>query len=81
MTLWLVDLLRHMTTECLSLECPQWQESGTEMDKEPGLLRASKLQHGAEELVAEMCRLADSVDRYQRRFSVSPKRVFSRKNV
>ncbi|NXD62863.1 AXDN1 protein, partial [Eolophus roseicapillus] len=61
LTLWLVDLLRH-TTERLSRECPQWQESGTEMDKEPRLLRASKLQHGAEELVAEMCRLADSVD-------------------
>ncbi|KAM9007693.1 axonemal dynein light chain domain-containing protein 1 [Ara ararauna] len=62
LTLWLVDLLRHMTTERLSHECSQWQESGTEMDKEPRLLRASKLQHGAKELVAEMCRLAGSVD-------------------
>ncbi|KAM9542407.1 LOW QUALITY PROTEIN: axonemal dynein light chain domain-containing protein 1 [Guaruba guarouba] len=62
LTLWLVDLLRHMTTERLSHECSQRQESGTEMDKEPRLLRASKLQHGAKELVAEMCRLAGSVD-------------------
>ncbi|XP_030351759.1 axonemal dynein light chain domain-containing protein 1 isoform X2 [Strigops habroptila] len=60
--LWLVDLLRHTTTERLSRECPQRQELDTEMDKEPRLLRASKLQHGAEELVAEMCRLTDSID-------------------
>ncbi|XP_009580889.1 PREDICTED: axonemal dynein light chain domain-containing protein 1 [Fulmarus glacialis] len=61
LTLWLVDLLRYMTADRLSWECPQRQESDTEMDEELRLLRVHKLQHGAEELVAEMGRLAGSI--------------------
>ncbi|KAM6199872.1 axonemal dynein light chain domain-containing protein 1 [Sarcoramphus papa] len=61
LTLWLVNLLRHMTADRLSWECPQQQESGTEMDEELRLLRAHKLQHEAEELVAEMGRLSGSI--------------------
>ncbi|NXN75153.1 AXDN1 protein, partial [Himantopus himantopus] len=61
LTLWLVNLLRHMTADRLSWECPQWQESDTKMDKELRLLGARKLQHGAEELVAEMDRLSGSI--------------------
>ncbi|NWQ93591.1 AXDN1 protein, partial [Burhinus bistriatus] len=61
LTLWLVNLLRHMTADHLSWECPQWQESDTEMDKELRLLGPHKLQHGAEELVAEMGRLSGSI--------------------
>ncbi|NXW00238.1 AXDN1 protein, partial [Fregetta grallaria] len=61
LTLWLVNLLRHMTADRMSWECPQRQESGTEMDEELRLLRARKLQHGAEELVVEMSRLAGSI--------------------
>ncbi|NXY74847.1 AXDN1 protein, partial [Glareola pratincola] len=61
LTLWLVNLLRHMTADRLSWERPQWQESGTETDKELRLLEARKLQHGAEELVAEMGRLSGSI--------------------
>ncbi|NXW29834.1 AXDN1 protein, partial [Phaetusa simplex] len=61
LTLWLVNLLRHMTADRLSWECPQWQESDTETDEELRLLEARKLQHGAEELVAEMGRLSGSI--------------------
>ncbi|NXT32816.1 AXDN1 protein, partial [Pelecanoides urinatrix] len=61
LTLWLVDLLRHITADRLSWECPQRQESDTEMDEELRLLRVHKLQHGAEELVVEMSRLAGSI--------------------
>ncbi|NWU53164.1 AXDN1 protein, partial [Dromas ardeola] len=61
LTLWLVNLLRHMTADRSSWECPQWQESDTETDKELRLLEACKLQHGAEELVAEMGRLSGSI--------------------
>lgn len=81
LTLWLVNLLRHMAADRLSLECPQRQESDTEMDQELRLLGAQKLQHEAEELVAEMGRLSGSIVRYQQRFSMSSKGVFSRKNV
>ncbi|KAM6262680.1 axonemal dynein light chain domain-containing protein 1 [Porphyrio hochstetteri] len=58
LTRWLVNLLRHMIADRLSSECPQRQETGTEMDEELRLLRAHKLQHEAEELVAEMGRLS-----------------------
>ncbi|NXH70266.1 AXDN1 protein, partial [Hydrobates tethys] len=61
LTLWLVNLLRHVTADRLSWECPQWQEPDTETDEELRLLRACKLQHGAEDLVAEMGRLAGSI--------------------
>ncbi|KAM6128757.1 axonemal dynein light chain domain-containing protein 1 [Phoenicopterus ruber ruber] len=61
LTLWLVNLLRHVTADRLSRECPQQQESDTKMDKELRLLRAHKLQHEAEELVAEMGRLSGSI--------------------
>ncbi|NXF50836.1 AXDN1 protein, partial [Oceanites oceanicus] len=61
LTLWLVNLLRHMTADRLSWECPQRQESDTKVDEELRLLRARKLQHGAEELVVEMSRLAHSI--------------------
>lgn len=81
LTLWLVNLLRHMTADRLSWECPQWQESDTEMDKELRLLGARKLQHGAEELIAEMGRLSGSIFRYQQRFLTSSKEIFSRKKM
>lgn len=81
LTLWLVNLLRHMTADCLSWECPQQQESDTEMDEELRLLGGRKLQHEAEELVAEMGSLSGSIVRYQQRFSISSNGVFSRKNV
>lgn len=81
LTLWLVNLLRHMTADRLSWERPQWQESDTETDEELRLLEARKLQHRAEELVAEMGRLSGSIVRYQQRFSISSKGVFSRKNA
>ncbi|NXS49557.1 AXDN1 protein, partial [Balaeniceps rex] len=61
LTLWLVNLLRHIAADRLSQECPQRQESDTEMDKELRLLGAHKLQHEAEELVAEMGRLSGSI--------------------
>ncbi|KAM9619477.1 axonemal dynein light chain domain-containing protein 1 isoform 2-T2 [Morphnus guianensis] len=61
LTLWLVNLLRHTTADRLSWECHQWQESDREMDEELRLLRAHKLQHEAEELVAEMGRLSGSI--------------------
>ncbi|XP_040984003.1 axonemal dynein light chain domain-containing protein 1 isoform X2 [Aquila chrysaetos chrysaetos] len=61
LTLWLVNLLRHMTADRLSWECQQWQESDREMDEELRLLRAHKLQHEAEELVVEMGRLSGSI--------------------
>ncbi|NXX58455.1 AXDN1 protein, partial [Scopus umbretta] len=61
LTLWLVNLLRHMTADRLSWECPQQQESDTKMDKELRLLGTHKLQHEAEELVAEMGRLSGSI--------------------
>ncbi|NXL68282.1 AXDN1 protein, partial [Chordeiles acutipennis] len=61
LTLWLVNLLRHMTADRLSVECPQRQESDTEMDQELRVLGAQKLQHEAEELVAEMGRLSGSI--------------------
>ncbi|KAK4819504.1 hypothetical protein QYF61_005855 [Mycteria americana] len=61
LTLWLVNLLRHMTADRLSWECPQQQESDTKTDEELRLLGARKLQHGAEELIAEMGRLAGSI--------------------
>ncbi|NXV93485.1 AXDN1 protein, partial [Calonectris borealis] len=61
LSLWLVDLLRHMTADRLSWECPRRQESDTEMDEELRLLRVHKLQHRAEELVAEMGRLTGSI--------------------
>lgn len=81
LTLWLVNLLRHMTADHLSWECHQWQESDREMDEKLRLLRAHKLQHEAEELVVEMGRLSGSIVRYQQRFSISSKGVFSRKNM
>ncbi|XP_069646827.1 axonemal dynein light chain domain-containing protein 1 [Haliaeetus albicilla] len=61
LTLWLVNLLRHMTAGRLSWECHQWQESDREMDEELRLLRVHKLQHEAEELVVEMGRLSGSI--------------------
>nr|XP_009489131.1 PREDICTED: axonemal dynein light chain domain-containing protein 1 [Pelecanus crispus] len=61
LTLWLVNLLRHMTADRSSRECPQQQGSDTEVDKELRLLGARKLQHEAEELVAEMGRLSGSI--------------------
>ncbi|XP_008937154.1 PREDICTED: axonemal dynein light chain domain-containing protein 1 [Merops nubicus] len=61
LTLWVVNLLRHMTADRLSLECPPRQDSGTETDEELRILGAHKLQHEAEELVAKMGRLSDSV--------------------
>ncbi|NXL41582.1 AXDN1 protein, partial [Podilymbus podiceps] len=61
LTLWLVNLLRHMTADCSSWERPQQQESDTEMDEELRLLGAHKLQHEAEELVAEMGWLSASI--------------------
>ncbi|NXW44019.1 AXDN1 protein, partial [Nyctiprogne leucopyga] len=61
LTLWLVNLLRHMTADRLSLECPQRQESDAEMDQDLRLLGAQKLQCEAEELVAEMGRLSGSI--------------------
>ncbi|XP_074733346.1 axonemal dynein light chain domain-containing protein 1 [Strix uralensis] len=61
LTLWLVNLLRHMTADRLSWECRQWQESDTKTDEELRLLRACKLHHEAEELVAEMGRLSGSI--------------------
>ncbi|NXI57737.1 AXDN1 protein, partial [Chloroceryle aenea] len=60
-TLWLVNLLRHRTADRSSWECPKPQESSTEMDEELRLLGVCKLQHEAEELVAEMDRLSGSV--------------------
>ncbi|XP_050568304.1 axonemal dynein light chain domain-containing protein 1 [Cygnus atratus] len=60
-TLWLVNLLRHVTADRLFCECPQQQESETEMDKELRLLSAHKLQDEAKELVAKMCRLSGSI--------------------
>ncbi|NXQ83696.1 AXDN1 protein, partial [Nyctibius grandis] len=59
--LWLVNLLRHMTADRLSWECPYRQESDTEMDEELRLLAACKLRHEAEELVAEMGRFSGSI--------------------
>ncbi|KAM9283160.1 axonemal dynein light chain domain-containing protein 1 [Morus bassanus] len=61
LTLWLVNLLRHMTADRLSWEYPQRQEPDAEMDKELRLLGTHKLQHEAEELVAEMGRLSGSI--------------------
>ncbi|NXS69741.1 AXDN1 protein, partial [Pandion haliaetus] len=61
LTLWLVNVLRHTTADRLSWECHQRQESHREMDEELRLLRAHKLQHEAEELVAEMGRLSVSI--------------------
>ncbi|KAM6080405.1 axonemal dynein light chain domain-containing protein 1 [Theristicus caerulescens] len=61
LTLWLVNLLRHLTAERFSWESPQQQESDTEMDKELRLLGACELQHEAEELVAETGRLSGSI--------------------
>ncbi|NWY49612.1 AXDN1 protein, partial [Chionis minor] len=61
LTLWLVNLLRHMTADRLSQECPQLQESDTKVDEELRVLGACKLQQGAEELVAEMGRLSGSI--------------------
>ncbi|NXJ63856.1 AXDN1 protein, partial [Rostratula benghalensis] len=59
LALWVVSLLKHMTADRLSWERPQQQES--EMDEELRLLEACKLQHGAEEIVAEMGRLSGSI--------------------
>ncbi|NXV43799.1 AXDN1 protein, partial [Uria aalge] len=61
LTLWLVNLLRHVTADRLSRECPQRQDSDAETHEELRLLEAHKLQHGAEELVAEMGRLCGSI--------------------
>ncbi|NXN26565.1 AXDN1 protein, partial [Nycticryphes semicollaris] len=61
LALWVVKLLKHMTADRLSWECPQQQESDTETDEELRLLEACKLQHGAEEIVAEMGRLSGSI--------------------
>ncbi|KAM9378972.1 axonemal dynein light chain domain-containing protein 1 [Phaethornis superciliosus] len=58
LTLWLVNLLRHMTANSTSRECPPRQESGDKMDEELRLLGTHKLQHEAGELVAEMDRLS-----------------------
>ncbi|NXI94698.1 AXDN1 protein, partial [Psophia crepitans] len=60
LTLWLVNLLRHMIADRLSCECPQREEADTKTDEELRLLMARKLQHEAEELVAEMGRLSGS---------------------
>lgn len=78
-TLWLVDLLRHLTADRFSWECPLQQEADTERDKELRLLEAHKLQHQAEELVVKTARLSSSIFRSRQGFSVSPKGVFSRK--
>ncbi|NXP08383.1 AXDN1 protein, partial [Thinocorus orbignyianus] len=61
LTLWVVNFLRHVTADCLSREHPQPQESDTEMDEELRLTEACKLQHAAEEIVAEMGRLSGSI--------------------
>ncbi|NXH11762.1 AXDN1 protein, partial [Bucco capensis] len=61
LTLWLVNLLRHMVADCLSQECPVQQETGTEMDKELRILGACKLQHEAEELLVETGRISSSI--------------------
>ncbi|XP_066857288.1 axonemal dynein light chain domain-containing protein 1 isoform X2 [Anser cygnoides] len=61
LTLWLVNLLRHVIADRLFCECPQQQESETGMDKELRLLSAHKLQDEAKELVAKMCRLSGSI--------------------
>ncbi|NWH26263.1 AXDN1 protein, partial [Grus americana] len=61
LSLWLVNLLRYMIADRLSCECPQRQEADTKMDEELRLLRACKLQHEAEELVAEMGKLSGSI--------------------
>jgi len=76
LTLWLVNLLRHMTADHLSWECPQPQQSDTETDEELRILGARKLEREAEELVAEMGRLSGSVIRYKQRFSISSKGLF-----
>ncbi|NXI42890.1 AXDN1 protein, partial [Galbula dea] len=61
LTLWLVNLLRHMIADCLSQECPVQQETGTEMEKDLRLLGACKLQHEAGELLVETGRISSSI--------------------
>eukprot|EP00076_Gallus_gallus_P043271 XP_025008809.1 axonemal dynein light chain domain-containing protein 1 [Gallus gallus] len=61
LTLWLVNLLRYMIADRLSSECPQQQETDSEMGKELRLQSAHELQEEAEELVAKMCELSGSV--------------------
>ncbi|OPJ76850.1 axonemal dynein light chain domain-containing protein 1 [Patagioenas fasciata monilis] len=61
LTMWLVNLLKYLAADRLSWECPPRQKSDTEMDEELRLLRVNKLQHEAEELVAEMCRHSGSI--------------------
>ncbi|NXU58825.1 AXDN1 protein, partial [Turnix velox] len=61
LTLWVVDLLRHLTADHLSQECSQRQESDTEKDEELRLQQVHQLQQGAEELAAEMGRLSSCI--------------------
>ncbi|XP_071607281.1 axonemal dynein light chain domain-containing protein 1 [Heliangelus exortis] len=63
LTLWLVNLLSHMTANTMSRECPPRQESRAKMDEELRLLEAHKLQHEAEDLVAEMDRISGFIIR------------------
>nr|XP_021141410.1 axonemal dynein light chain domain-containing protein 1 isoform X2 [Columba livia] len=61
LTMWLVNLLKYLAADRLSWECPPRQKSDTEMDEELRLLGVNKLQHEAQELVAEMCRHSGSI--------------------
>ncbi|NWW44984.1 AXDN1 protein, partial [Pedionomus torquatus] len=61
LSLWVVNFLRLVTADCSSWKHPQRQESDTETDEELRLLEACKLQHAAEEIVAEMGRLCGSI--------------------
>ncbi|NWQ76352.1 AXDN1 protein, partial [Columbina picui] len=61
LTMWLVNLLKHLAADRLSWECPPRQKSDIEMDEELRLLGVHKLQHEAEELVTEMCRHSGSI--------------------
>lgn len=79
LTLWLVNLLRYMIADRLSSECPQQQETDSEMGKELRLQSAHELQEEAEELVAKMCELSGSVVRYEQRISVLTKGGTSKK--
>ncbi|NXX48973.1 AXDN1 protein, partial [Tricholaema leucomelas] len=61
LTLWLVNLLRHLRADRSSPQRSSPRQSGTQAEKELRLLGARKLQQQAEELVAEMGRLSDSI--------------------
>ncbi|NXC41116.1 AXDN1 protein, partial [Penelope pileata] len=60
LTLWLVNLLRYMIADRLSRECPQLQESESELE-DLRLQNAHKLRDEAEELIANMGRLCASI--------------------